>query len=131
MTSNSAAAAEPLFGNCDPRGGEYRNLGGAPCYGIFRCSDGHYVTLGALEEHFWARFCDLAGVPVNRTTALSWLPNGNIVFSNYAARAPHPKLVEITREKQVVWKYVDASKEGVHEFQLLDEAGKPLVGVLR
>jgi len=56
-------AAEPLFGNCDPRGGEYRNLGGAPCYGIFRCSDGHYVTLGALEEHFWARFCDLAGVP--------------------------------------------------------------------
>ena len=55
-------AAEPLFGNCDPRGGEYRNTGGAPCYGIFRCSDGHYVTLGALEEHFWARFCDLAGV---------------------------------------------------------------------
>jgi crotonobetainyl-CoA:carnitine CoA-transferase CaiB-like acyl-CoA transferase len=56
-------AAEPLFGNCEPRGGEYRNLGGAPCYGIFRCSDAHYVTLGALEQHFWARFCDLAGVP--------------------------------------------------------------------
>lgn len=56
-------AAEPLFGNVEPRGGEYRNTGGAPCYGIFRCKDGHYVTLGALEEHFWARFCDLAGVP--------------------------------------------------------------------
>ena len=56
-------AAEPLFGNIDPRGGEYRNTGGAPCYGIFRCQDGHYVTLGALEEHFWARFCDLAGAP--------------------------------------------------------------------
>jgi crotonobetainyl-CoA:carnitine CoA-transferase CaiB-like acyl-CoA transferase len=56
-------AAEPLFGDCDPRGGEYRNTGGAPCYGIFRCQDGHYVTLGALEEHFWTRFCDLAEVP--------------------------------------------------------------------
>lgn len=56
-------AAEPLFGNVDPRGGEYRNLGGAACYGIFRCQDGHYVTLGALEEHFWARFCDIAGIP--------------------------------------------------------------------
>lgn len=56
-------AAEPLFGNVDPRGGEYRNLGGAPCYGIFRCRDGHYVTLGALEEHFWERFCDAASVP--------------------------------------------------------------------
>ncbi len=56
-------AAEPLFGDVEPRGGEYRNTGGAPCYGIFRCADGHYVTLGALEDHFWVRFCDLAGVP--------------------------------------------------------------------
>jgi crotonobetainyl-CoA:carnitine CoA-transferase CaiB-like acyl-CoA transferase len=56
-------AAEPLFGKVEPKGGEYRNTGGAPCYGIFRCKDGHYVTLGALEEHFWVRFCDLAGVP--------------------------------------------------------------------
>lgn len=56
-------AAEPMFGDCEPRGGEYRNTGGAPCYSIFRCQDGNYVTLGALEEHFWARFCDVAGVP--------------------------------------------------------------------
>jgi crotonobetainyl-CoA:carnitine CoA-transferase CaiB-like acyl-CoA transferase len=56
-------ASEPMFGDCDPKGGEYRNTGGAPCYSIFRCQDGHYVTLGALEEHFWARFCDVAGVP--------------------------------------------------------------------
>ncbi len=56
-------ASEPMFGNVDPKGGEYRNTGGAPCYSIFRCKDGHYVTLGALEEHFWERFCDAAGVP--------------------------------------------------------------------
>jgi len=68
---------------------------------------------------------------VNRTTALSWLPDGNIVFSNYAARAPQPKLVEITREKKVVWTYTDSSNQGVHEFQLLDAEGKPQVGVLR
>lgn len=74
---------------------------------------------------------DLPDVRVDRATALAWLPNGNIVFSNYAARAPRPKLVEITRAKQVVWTYVDASKEGIHEFQLLDEAGQPLPGVLR
>lgn len=56
-------ASEPLFGDCEPKGGEYRNTGGAPCYSIFRCKDGHYVTLGALEDHFWARFCDLIGQP--------------------------------------------------------------------
>ena len=27
--------------------------------------------------------------------------------------------------------YTDATNQGVHEFQLLDEAGKPLTGVLR
>jgi hypothetical protein len=53
---------------------------------------------------------DLPGVPITRTTALAWLPNGNVILSNYAARAPHPKLVEVTRDKQVVWTYVDDSK---------------------
>jgi len=74
---------------------------------------------------------ELADAPLTRTTALAWLPNGNIVFSNYDARAPKPKLVEITRDKKVVWTYVDGTKFGVHEFQLLDAEGKPLADVLR
>jgi len=56
-------AAEPLFGNHDPQGGEYRNAGGAACYNIYTCRDGGQVTLGALEQHFWHRFCDAAGCP--------------------------------------------------------------------
>jgi hypothetical protein len=92
----------------------------------------HIIEVDPAGKIVWElRDGDLAGVPVNRTTALAWLPNGNIVFSNYAARAPQAKVVEITREKKVVWTYTDATKEGVHEFQLLDEAGKPLTGVLR
>jgi len=97
------------------------------------------LTLGnhIIEVDEWGKIVwelrdgDLPGVPVNRTTALSWLPNGNIVFSNYAARAPQAKVVEITRDKKVVWTYTDATTQGVHQFQLLDEAGKPLAGVLR
>ena len=92
----------------------------------------HIIEVDASGKTVWElRDGDLPGVPVNRTTALSWLPNGNIVFSNYAARAPQAKLVEITRDKKIVWSYTDGSTQGVHEFQLLDEAGKPLTGVLR
>jgi hypothetical protein len=92
----------------------------------------HVIEVDAAGKIVWElRDGDLPGVSVNRATALSWLPNGNIVFSNYAARAPQPKLVEITRDKQVVWTYVDKSNQGVHEFQLLDAEGKPQVGVLR
>jgi outer membrane protein assembly factor BamB len=92
----------------------------------------HVVEVDAAGKVVWElKDGDLAGVAVNRTTALAWLPNGNVVFSNYAARAPQPKLVEITRDKKVVWTYVDGTKFGVHEFQLLDAEGKPLAGALR
>ncbi len=92
----------------------------------------HIIEVDAAGKVVWElRDGDLADVRVNRTTALAWLPNGNIVFSNYAARAPQPKLVEITRQKQVVWSYTDGTNQGVHEFHLLDEAGNPLPEVLR
>ncbi len=92
----------------------------------------HIIEVDAAGKVVWElRDGDLANVRVNRTTALAWLPNGNIIFSNYAARDPQPKLVEITRQKQVVWSYTDGTNQGVHEFHLLDEAGKPLPEVLR
>jgi crotonobetainyl-CoA:carnitine CoA-transferase CaiB-like acyl-CoA transferase len=34
--------------------------GGAPCYGVYECSDGRWLTVGALEPPFWREFC--AGV---------------------------------------------------------------------
>lgn len=90
------------------------------------------IEVDAAGKVVWElRDGDLAGVRVNRTTAVSWLPNGNIVFSNYMARAPQAKVVEITREKKVVWTYTDVSNQGVHELQLLDADGKPLPGILR
>ena len=90
------------------------------------------IEVDAAGKVVWElRDGDLAGVQVNRTTAVSWLPNGNIVFSNYMARAPQAKVVEITREKKVVWTYTDVSNQGVHELQLLDADGKPLPGILR
>lgn len=37
--------------------------GGAACYQIYRCSDGRYLALGALELKFWQNFCDIAALP--------------------------------------------------------------------
>lgn len=52
-------AADHFFAGIEPRGGERPWIGQAPSYNIYRCSDGRYVALGALEPHFWERFCDL------------------------------------------------------------------------
>ncbi|HYD69159.1 CaiB/BaiF CoA-transferase family protein [Azospirillum sp.] len=55
-------AADYLFAGIEPKGGERRFLGQAPCYNVFRCADGRHITLGLIEEVFWHRFCDLVGL---------------------------------------------------------------------
>src|SRR5919206_198828 len=32
-------------------------------YGTYRCADGRYVTVGGVEEKFFARTCELVGAP--------------------------------------------------------------------
>ncbi|SFU22364.1 CaiB/BaiF CoA-transferase family protein [Mesorhizobium sp. YR577] len=56
-------AADALFAGIEPKGGERPFIGQAPCYNVYTCSDGGYVALGAIEEHFWHRFCDAFGTP--------------------------------------------------------------------
>jgi len=59
------------------------------------------------------------------------LPNGNVVITSYAAgrKDPNaPKLIEVTRDKKVVWTYSDGKKIGIHHFQILDTNGKELDG---
>jgi crotonobetainyl-CoA:carnitine CoA-transferase CaiB-like acyl-CoA transferase len=44
------AAARPLSGDL-------------ACYRVYRCSDGRYVTVGALEPQFWRALCGTLGCP--------------------------------------------------------------------
>lgn len=37
--------------------GGYRLLGSFPCYNIYKTKDGKYITIGALEQKFWAKLC--------------------------------------------------------------------------
>lgn len=56
------AAAYFMTGEIPERG--LMRLSGAPaCYRVYRCKDGKYVTVGALEPQFWAELCKALGVP--------------------------------------------------------------------
>lgn len=37
--------------------------GGAPCYGAYRCADGRFMAVGALELKFWRALCETLGRP--------------------------------------------------------------------
>ncbi len=59
------------------------------------------------------------------------LPNGNTVITSYGAGgAGEVKMLEVTRDKKVVWTFRSGKKGGVHEFQILDTNGKPIEGRL-
>lgn len=57
------------------------------------------------------------------------LPNGNVVIASYAGGRKDPKapkLIEVNRDKKVVWTYSDGQKHGIHHFQILTADGKAL-----
>lgn len=50
-----------------PRRGDVELGGGLACYNLYRCADGAWLALGALEPKFWQRFCEAVGRP-------EWVP---------------------------------------------------------
>jgi hypothetical protein len=72
---------------------------------------------------------DLPGPWLQDPCGAQVLDNGNIVVTSYAAGQADPaapKLLEVTRDKQVVWTYSDDQAHGIHHFQILDSDGEPL-----
>ncbi len=71
---------------------------------------------------------DLDGKPIKDACGAQRLPNGNTVFTSYASKAKELRLIEVTKEKKVVWTYTDDRKAGIHHFQILETNGKKLGG---
>jgi crotonobetainyl-CoA:carnitine CoA-transferase CaiB-like acyl-CoA transferase len=50
-------------GRQQPERGRTRLTGHHACYAVYETKDGKYVSVGALEEHFWRNLCNALGVP--------------------------------------------------------------------
>ena len=46
----------------EPQRGRTQLTGHNPCYAVYETKDGKYVTVGALEPHFWRNLCQQLGV---------------------------------------------------------------------
>jgi hypothetical protein len=68
---------------------------------------------------------DLPNKPINDACGVQRLVNGNTVITSHHATAGQVKLLEVTRDKKVVWTYTDDRKSGIHHFQILESNGKP------
>jgi crotonobetainyl-CoA:carnitine CoA-transferase CaiB-like acyl-CoA transferase len=61
MAMLAIPAAHHFAGKTIEVGGKYALNGAYPFYNVYETSDGHYMTLGALEPKFWANFCKAVG----------------------------------------------------------------------
>jgi hypothetical protein len=69
---------------------------------------------------------ELPGIHLCWVTSLEVLPNGNIIFGNTHAGPDNPQLIEVTRDKKVVWTFKDWNRFGndLVASQVLDVKGK-------
>lgn len=69
---------------------------------------------------------ELPGITLAWTTTLELLPNGNLIFGNCHAGPTNPQLIEVTRDKQVVWTFKDFDHFGnaLASAQILGIEGK-------
>lgn len=73
---------------------------------------------------------DLGEDLIKDACGMQLLPNGNLVIASYGQRNKQGvKLFEVTRDKKVVWKYIDPEFSSVHHFQILTTNGKPVTDV--
>src|SRR5207302_6961697 len=69
---------------------------------------------------------DLPGITLAWVTMVQVLPSGNVVIGNCHAGPDNPQLIEVTRDKKVVWTFKDFKNFGnnVAAAQILDVKGK-------
>ncbi|MEK7831572.1 MAG: hypothetical protein AAB401_10835, partial [Acidobacteriota bacterium] len=55
---------------------------------------------------------ELPGITFAWMTTLQLLPNGNLIIGNTHAGPENPQLIEVTRDKKVVWQFKDFNNFG-------------------
>lgn len=92
-------------------------------YGALRKADGHtliatgngnrVIEVNPAGKVVWSvEHDELPGVRLRWVTSLALRPNGNLVIGNCHAGPENPQLIEVTRDKKVVWTFRDFKNFG-------------------
>ena len=112
----------PLFDK-QPKGGHGVEAFGNQCFAALRLKNGNtLISTGnghsVLEvtpekEIVWSLHQnDLPGIQLAWVTTLQVLSNGNIVLGNCHAGPKNPQIVEVNRDKKVIWTFHDFERFG-------------------
>ncbi|MCD0462218.1 beta-propeller domain-containing protein [Roseiconus lacunae] len=107
----------PLFGK-EKKGGHGPEAFGDSVFAALRLENGNtliatgnghsLLEVTPAKEIVWkVEQNDLPGITLAWVTTLQLMPNGNIVLGNCHAGEGQPQIIEINREKEVVWSLMD------------------------
>lgn len=130
--------AVPLFGK-KPKGGHAVEAFGNSVFSAVRLANGN-TLIGTGNGHSVLEVTpakdivwkleqnDLSGIQLAWVTTLQPLANGNIIVGNCHAGPKNPQLIEVTRDKKVVWTFRDFALFGdaTPVAIVLDDQGQPL-----
>lgn len=96
---------------------------GNQCFSAIRLADGNtligtgnghsILEVTPAEQIIWSLHQnELPGIQLAWITSLQVLPSGNILINNCHAGPDNPQLIEVNREKQVVWSFKDFDRFG-------------------
>ncbi|MGK0187486.1 MAG: hypothetical protein ACI9R3_003274 [Verrucomicrobiales bacterium] len=105
----------PMFGK-EPKGGHGPESFGDQTFASMQLANGNYLIstgnghsvleVTPAKEIVWKlEQNDIEGVTLGWVTSLQELANGNLVIGNCHATRENPQIIEITREKKLVWKF--------------------------
>lgn len=126
----------PLFGRT-PAPGHGVEAFGNQCFSAIRLANGN-TLVGAGNGHsvlevtpagqiVWSLHQnDLPGIQLAWVTSLQMLPSGNLLINNCHAGPANPQLIEVSRDKRVVWSFNDFERFGdsLTNSQILTVDGK-------
>jgi hypothetical protein len=109
---------------------------GTEVYGAIRLANGNTLIAGgnnnrvievsASGKIVWSvEHDELPGIRLAWVTSLVELPNGHVIFGNCHGGPANPQLIEVTRDKQVVWTFKDFKTfgNGLAATMILDSTG--------
>ena len=96
---------------------------GTELFGVMRMPGGNTMIAGGNSNRVievtpagkivWSiEQTELPGIKLAWVTTLTLLPNGNLIFGNTHAGPENPQLIEVTRDKKVVWTFKDFKNFG-------------------
>ncbi len=112
----------PMFDR-QPADGHGPESFGNKCFSAIRLENGHtligtgnghsVIEVTPEKEIVWKLAAeDLSGIELAWITSIQHLPSGNILIGNCHAGPDNPQIIEVDREKKVVWKFHDFERFG-------------------